>query len=150
MNNIASAVRIANMIRSRGIRKPGARYSRFSGPGGAMCAHGKMWERPAVMISTRNTKATGKNATYTSANRITSRDHRAVVIRCTATNVTAAAEMSEKYHQLRWNARHARSGSMNRDAMNTTAPVTAAAMAAVRTPAGVGRAASAASSEREG
>ncbi len=138
------------MIRSRGIRKPGDRYSRFSGAGGAMCAHGKMWERPTVMISTRNTKATGRNATYPSANRITSRDQRAVVIRCTATNVTRRHRDEREIPpvQMERAPRPVRIDEQVRDEHHRADHRRAHGRGAHT--GGVGRAASAASSAREG
>src|SRR5678815_3409756 len=91
----------------------------------ASCAHGKTWPRPAKSVSSRNTNATGRNATYASMKRMTWRDQRAVVIRCTATNVTPALESAAKNSQLAWNARHARSGATRMPTMKTMSPMPA-------------------------
>src|SRR3954465_12219086 len=72
-------------------------------------------------------------------NRMTARDHRAVVMRCTATNVTPAVEKAAKNNQLKWKAVHRRSGFMNNPTTNVTAPRTASVRHSVRTRAGIGR-----------
>src|ERR1700686_4080378 len=67
------------------------------------------------------------------------RDHRAVVIRCTATNITPADEIDVKYSQLTRRACHPRSGCTNRPITKTTSPKTARARDIVLRLAGVGR-----------
>src|SRR6185369_8712887 len=78
------------------------------------------------------------------------RDQRAVVIRCTATNMTPADESDAKNSQLKWYERHARSGAMNRPATNTMRPRTASALVRRPSPFGVGLLYVARSSSREG
>src|SRR6185437_3885666 len=56
-------------------------------------------------------------------NRITARDHRAVVIRCTATNTAPACDSAAQNSQFAWKARHTRSGATNNPMMNTTTPM---------------------------
>ena len=55
--------------------------------------------------------------------RMTARDQRAVVIRCTATITTPAWVNAAKNNQFAWNARQARSGSTNIPAMKMRPPI---------------------------
>jgi hypothetical protein len=89
------------------MRKLGSNHAAFSGTGGASWVQGKMCLRPRK-IRPSSRKATGRNATYPSRNRTTGRDHRAVVMRCTATSTTAAWEIETKKSQLTCSACHAR------------------------------------------
>src|SRR5258706_1799214 len=123
---------------SLGIRNHGFRYARFSAISGAAIVHGKMWLRP-TKIRSNSTNATGRNATYPSRNRITGLDHRAVVMRWTATNITPADEMLVKYSQLKRSERHALSGATNKPRMKTSAPTIASTAHSVRSRAGKGR-----------
>ena len=56
--------------------------------------------------------------------RITSRDQRAVVMRCTATKVQPADESDVKNSQFAWKAFQTRSGARKSPATNTTTPIT--------------------------
>jgi len=78
------------------------------------------------------------------------RDQRAVVIRCTATNMTPADESDAKNSQLKWYARHARSGATSRPTMKTIKPSTASTVASVPRTFGSGLLYVATSSSREG
>jgi hypothetical protein len=78
------------------------------------------------------------------------RDHRAVVIRCTATKVTPAEERTLQKSQFAWNARQARSGAMKMPARNATAPIAANATLTVPSNFGSGFAAAARTSSRVG
>ena len=60
------------------------------------------------MISRRPTAANGKKATKPSRKRITPRDQRAVVMRCTAENMTPAEAIVVKNSQFIRKACHAR------------------------------------------
>src|SRR3954469_19922405 len=89
---------------SRIVRNAPLKYVDFSGTGYTPEVHQKTYLRPAVSVRIRNTSATGRNATYGSMKRITPRDQRAVVMRCTATNVTPALDSTVKNSQFAWNA----------------------------------------------
>jgi hypothetical protein len=70
---------------------------------------------------------------------VTGLDHRAVVIRCTATNITPADEMLVKYNQLKSRDRQALSGATNSPTTNTITPIVAKTMHSVRSDFGNGR-----------
>jgi hypothetical protein len=59
-----------------------------------------MCERPTNKISNKSTNANGRKATNPSIRRTTGRDHRAVVIRWTAAQVTPAELIAVKKYQL--------------------------------------------------
>ena len=77
-------------------KKGGFRYTRFSRISGTWFDHQKMWCRPTRTIRSRSTNATGRKATYPSRKRMIGRDQRAVVMRCTATNITPADDTDVK------------------------------------------------------
>src|SRR5678815_134338 len=81
----------------------------FSGCSGGVVTHGKMCDLPTKIVSSSITNATGSHATKPSMNRMTGRDQRAVVMRCTAANITPADESDVKNSQLTCHACHARS-----------------------------------------
>ena len=64
------------------------------------------------------------------------RDQRAVVMRCTATNITAADEMVVKNSQFTWNACHARSFPVATPNTKIARPSTASASEIGRMTAG--------------
>src|SRR4026207_2525571 len=90
-------------------------------------------------MTSRRTNATGRNATYPSRKRVIGLDQRAVVILCTATNITPADETVGKYIQLKRRERHARSGATNNPATKTTRPIAAHTMHNVFSDFGSGR-----------
>src|SRR6476646_6137586 len=83
-------------------------------------------------------------------NRMIERDHRAVVIRCTATNTTPADESDAKNSQLTWYARQARSGATKSPIAKISAPMTASAVQIVPATAGTGFEYAATTSSRVG
>ena len=86
----------------------------------------------------RSRKATGRNATYPSRNRIIDRDQRAVVIRCTATNITPADDTVVNISQLKCMDCHARPGARKSPATNASKPITDSTTHAVLTHAATG------------
>src|SRR6266581_5830425 len=72
-------------------------------------------------------------------NRITARDHRAVVIRWTPTMTTPAYDNPAKKSQLAWNARQTRSGAAKSPTMKTRAPTANSTSSVVLSPFGIGR-----------
>src|SRR5690348_15952499 len=78
------------------------------------------------------------------------RDQRAVVMRCTATNMTPADDSDAKNSHLKGYARQARSGSMSTPATNTIRPRTPNTVINMPRPFGVGLLYVATSSSREG
>ena len=82
--------------------------------------------------------------------RITGRDQRAVVMRCTATIVSAARGEAAKKSQLKCKACHARSASRNRPAMNTAAPMSVSTRLTVVSDLGSGLLVAASNSSRVG
>src|SRR6185437_1794776 len=123
---------------SRVERNTGLKYTAFSGAGYASCVHGNTYSLPANSVSNRNTNATGRNATYPSMNRMTLRDHRAVVTRCTATNTVPALEIPAKKSQFVCQARQTRSGATNSPMMNTTRPTANSTASMVLNDLGIG------------
>src|SRR6266496_2960083 len=99
MNQSDSPANTPKRIRSRGMMNHGLSQTAFSAMWGRSTAQGKMYALPMKMRMRRR-NASGRNATYPSRKRITDRDHRAVVIRCAATNMTPADDTVVKYNQL--------------------------------------------------
>ncbi len=95
-----SAVITAKAMSTRSVTKEPLYHSTFSGTGAASCVHGKMWCLPSRTLMRSRTNATGRKATYPSSKRMRGRDQRAVVMRCTATNITPAEDSEVTYSQL--------------------------------------------------
>src|SRR3954464_11681582 len=96
MYHTLSVAMIRKTTVTRVKKNGGSSQMRFSGISDGVFDHQNTWCRPTKMMSSSSTTATGMNATYPSRNLTTGLDQRAVVIRCTATNITPADEIEVK------------------------------------------------------